>query len=93
MESLEITFSGTINGHQYKNAKATIYKGKPLGDPPKNYIKVGLIDHSITDLLSNRNVYNSSLATVYQNRIGKLFYEIYRDGCFYPYYGLFVVRE
>ena len=89
---VSIKFSGTLNGVRYENAHATIFKGKPLADPPKAYIKVGIIQHSITDLLSDRNDYNSTLATIYTTKAGKLFYEIYRDGCFYPYYGKFVIK-
>jgi hypothetical protein len=91
MTFMEIKFSGTISGVRYENAKATIYKGTPLSDPPKSYVKAGIVRHSITDLLSNQNRYNSDLATIYRSKTG-YHYEIYRDGCFYPYYGKFVIK-
>ena len=60
-----------------------MYKGKPLANCPNTYKKVDVLEHSIG------NNYNSSLLTLYKNRQGKLKYEIYRDGNFYPYYGTF----
>lgn len=60
--------------------RAIMYNGKPLSDCPASYEKVGLIGHSIG------NNYNPSYMTVYKTRSGYA-YEIYRDGCFYPYYG------
>lgn len=67
--------------------KARLYKGTPKADAPKSYIKVGVIGHSIG------NNYNPSTLTLYINKQGILKYEIYRDGCFYPYYGTFEYME
>lgn len=57
-------------------------KGKPLGNVPSTY---KFVKHILFFKLGGR--YNSSLCTMYKNRQGVLKYEIYRDGCFYPYYG------
>lgn len=57
-------------------------KGKPLGDVPSTYKFVKYI--SFPELGSQ---FNSSLCSMYKNRQGVLKYEIYRDGCFYPFYG------
>ena len=67
--------------------KAIMYEGKPLPECPKSYKKYKVIEHSVTDLLSNRNDYNPSWMTIYKTNTGKFKYEIYRDGSFYPYYG------
>ena len=60
---------------------ARLFKGRPLSDCPKTYKFLRVIRHSIG------NAYNSDLLSLYKNRQGVLKYEIYRDGCFYPYYG------
>ena len=61
--------------------KVRLYKGKPLGEVPKTYKKINVVSHNIG------NLYNSSLLTIYQAKDKTFRYEIYRDGCFYPYYG------
>lgn len=68
-----------IKGRDGKR-KAVLGKGKPLADRPKSYIEVEIVSHSIG------NLYNPSTAVLLRNRSGNLFLEIYRDGCFYPYY-------
>jgi len=60
---------------------ALMYKGKPLADPPKTYKKIEPIWHSLG------SDYNSDLLVLYLARDKTFRYEIYRDGCFYPYYG------
>jgi hypothetical protein len=60
--------------------KANLYKGKPLKEVPVTYRKKGIYEHSIG------NRFNSDLITIYKARNGYR-YEIYRDGCFHPYYG------
>ena len=62
---------------------ARLYKGKSLANCPSTYRKFAVINHNIG------NNYNSSIITLYTNRQGKLKYEIYRDGNFFPYYGTF----
>ena len=61
--------------------KAILYTGRPLPDVPKTYKKVKVISHNIG------NNYNSSLLTIYKAQDGSFRYEIYQDGCFYPFYG------
>ncbi|NCD06155.1 MAG: hypothetical protein EOL97_08555 [Spirochaetia bacterium] len=56
-------------------------KGKPLSDPPKTYTKLCTVYHNIG------NSYNPHTLNIYKNSRNQLRYEIYRDGCFYPYYG------
>ena len=63
--------------------KARLYKGTPKADAPKSYTKVGVVGHNIG------NNYNPSTLTLYKNKQSILKYEIYRDGCFYPFYGTF----
>lgn len=87
MYKQEIKFSGTIRGIRYENHKAILYKGKPLSDPPKSYILIGSIIHSLG------NTYNSSSGRIFINKQQKLIYEIYRDGCFNPYYGNFKIAK
>ena len=60
---------------------AILYKGTPKSETPKTYKKVKVLRHDIG------NRYNSDLMTLYKNRQGVYKYEIYRDGCFSPYYG------
>ena len=63
--------------------KARLFKGTPKGTTPKSYACVGVTGHNIG------SAYNSTTLTLYKNKAGVLKYEIYRDGCFYPYYGTF----
>ena len=59
---------------------ATLYKGRPLRNAPVTYKKIGIYEHNIA------NAYNSDLITIYKAKNGYR-YEIFRDGCFHPYYG------
>lgn len=61
--------------------KARLYKGRPLRDCPKSYKKVKIVLHN------HGSAYNPNNLTIYKAKDGTLRYEIYRDGCFYPYYG------
>lgn len=61
--------------------KATMYKGKPLRDCPTTYKKLNVVYHSLG------NNYNPHWMTIFMAKDKTLRYEIYRDGCFYPYYG------
>lgn len=84
---MEIMINGTI--------KAIMGKGVPLPDCPKTYKKVAVVKHSIGDIFNpNQNLYNSATMTVYKAKDDSLRYEIYRDGCFFPFYGkLFIVSD
>lgn len=66
---------------------ATMFKGKPLADAPKTYNNPKVISHSIGDN------YNSSIMTLYTAKDNTLRYEIYRDGCFWPYYGKITIDK
>ena len=61
--------------------KAILQKGRPLGDCPKTYKKLRTVFHNIG------GTYNSDLLTIFLAKDKTFRYEIYRDGCFYPYYG------
>jgi len=63
--------------------KAYLYKGHPKGETPKTYKKIKVLGHNIG------NLYNPTWLTLYQAKDKSLRYEIYRDGCFYPYIGKF----
>ena len=52
--------------------------GKPLAVVPKSYKYIGIFDH---------NLGYGGLGDLYQTKSGDFMYAIYRDGCFYPYYG------
>ena len=63
----------------------TLLNPRPLKDCPKSYYKLGVFEHNLG------NLYNPSWLVLYtygKNINSKsLRYEIYRDGCFWPYYG------
>ena len=63
--------------------KARLHKGTPKGDCPITYKKLDVLGHNIG------NAYNPNTLTLFENRQGVLKYEIYRDGCFFPFYGTF----
>jgi hypothetical protein len=67
--------------------KAELFKGRPLPDAPKTWKKVDVFTHNIG------NAYNSHLITIYKAKDGTLRYEIYRDGCFYAFYGRITIAE
>jgi hypothetical protein len=62
-------------------------KGRPLPDDPKTYKKLGVFNHTMTDLLSPKNNYNPSWCYVFKAKDKSLRYGVYRDGCFYAFYG------
>ena len=66
-----------------KGRNARLYRGTPKADAPKSYEHIDTLG---TNLASN---YSSGVITLYKNKKGILKYAIYRDGCFYPYYGTF----
>lgn len=39
------------------------------------------------------NAYNSGCVSIYEAKAKTLRYSVYRDGCFYPYYGKLEVAE
>ena len=86
MEKIRITLSGTLNnGMKFQDAAASLLKAKIYSDVPKTYKYLGILSHNIG------NLYNSSILRVYSNRRKELIYEIYRDGCFFAYYGKLIL--
>lgn len=77
----------TIEGHKTGLQKVTLGKGKPLADRPKSYKLVETVFHSIG------NAYNPSHAQLLKTSRGNLILEIYRDGCFWPYYCPVLFRD
>lgn len=65
-----------------------IYVGRPLRDTPKTYKRIGGF---VAKELSN--AYNSGCVSIYEAKDKTLRYSVYRDGCFYPYYGKLEVPE
>lgn len=64
------------------------YVGRPLADTPKTYKRIGGF---VAKELSN--AYNSGCVTIYEAKDKTLRYSVYRDGCFYPYYGKLEIIE
>jgi hypothetical protein len=60
---------------------AILHKGRPLPDPPKTWKRIRTVGHNIG------NLYNPGTMAIYEAKDKTLRYEIYRDGCFYAYYG------
>jgi len=58
-----------------------LFKGKPLSETPKSYKYLGVFGH---------NLGGNGIGDLYQTKSGDFRYAIYRDGCFYPYYGRLV---
>lgn len=71
-----------------KCKRVIICTGKPLSDTPKTYKRIGGF---VAKELSN--AYNSGCVSIYEAKDRTLRYSVYRDGCFYPYYGKLVVVE
>lgn len=61
--------------------KAILFKGNPLSDVPITYKEVKVCYHNIG------NLYNPYWLTLFIAKDKTYRYEIYRDGCIYPYYG------
>lgn len=78
---INIIVNGSLRGKNFNNSKAILHKGRPLADIPKTYKLIGMLNHNLG------NNYNPSTLTVYQAKNKIYRYEIYRSGCFYPYYG------
>ena len=80
-----------VKAHRNANWQDVIlHSVKPLSHKPKSYKKIGLLYHNIG------NAYNSDLITIYEakkpsNNGSKYRFSMYRDGCFYPYYGILTV--
>lgn len=60
---------------------ARLYKGTPKRQCPSTYRLYEVVGHDIGDL------YNPSTLRLYLAKDKTLRYEIYRSGCFFPYYG------
>ncbi len=58
--------------------------GKPLANAPKSYKYLGIFSH---------NIGGNGLGDLYQTKSGDFRYAIYRDGCFYQYYGRLVFGD
>jgi hypothetical protein len=71
-----------------KCERVKIYVGGPLADTPKTYRQIGGF---VAKELSN--AYNSGCVSIYEAKDKTLRYPVYRDGCFYPYYGKLGVVE
>lgn len=65
-----------------KFSAAIIHRDYPKSDTPKTYKEIGGF---IAKELSHD--YNSDCVSIYQAKDKTLRYSVYRDGCFYPYYG------
>lgn len=90
MASMELTaiYGKNIFIGQRICKKVRIYKGEPLIDTPKTYKKTGGF---VAKELSND--YNSGCVSVYRAKDNTLRYSVYRDGCFYAYYGKLEIIE
>lgn len=75
-----------VGDKKYKRVRICV--GRPLRDTPKTYKKIGGF---VAKELSN--AYNSGCVTIYEAKDRTLRYSVYRDGCFYPYYGKLVIIE
>lgn len=71
-----------------KCKRVKIYVGRPLADTPKTYKRIGGF---VAKELSN--AYNSGCVSIYEAKDKTLRYSVYRDGCFYPYYGKLEIIE
>lgn len=71
-----------------KCKRVKIYAGGPLGDTPKTYKRIGGF---VAKELSND--YDGGCVSIYEAKDKTLRYSVYRDGCFYPYYGKLEVAE
>lgn len=71
-----------------KRERVKIYVGGPLRDTPETYKRIGGF---VAKELSG--AYNGGCVSVYEAKDKTLRYSVYRDGCFYPYYGRLEVAE
>ena len=71
-----------------KRERVKIYVGGPLADTPKTYRRIGGF---VAKELSN--AYNGGCVSIYEAKDKTLRYSVYRDGCFYPYYGKLEIIE
>lgn len=71
-----------------KCKRVKIYVCRPLADTPKPYKQIGGF---VAKELSN--AYNSGCVSIYEAKDKTLRYSVYRDGCFYPYYGKLEIIE
>lgn len=71
-----------------KRERVKIYVGGPLADTPKTYEQIGGF---VAKELSS--AYNGGRVSIYEAKDKTLRYSVYRDGCFYPYYGKLGIIE
>lgn len=71
-----------------KRERVKIYVGGPLANTPKTYRRIGGF---VAKELSS--AYNGGCVTIYGAKDKTLGYPVYRDGCFYPYYGKLEIME
>lgn len=88
MANIEIKVGKGYDTQTYQ--KVVLHNGKPLEIKPKTYKEIAVLRHTIG------NDYNSNSITIYKAKKAtgsgsKYRYSIYRDGCFYPYYGVLTV--
>lgn len=65
-----------------KCERVRIYVGGPLADTPKTYKQIGGF---VAKELSS--AYDGGRVSIYGAKDKTPGYSVYRDGCFYPYYG------
>lgn len=71
-----------------KRERVKIYVGGPLRDTPKTYRQTGgFVAKELSD------AYNGGRVSIYGAKDKTLGYSVYRDSCFYPYYGKLEVAE
>jgi len=78
----------TLSVTNREGKKFTMCKGAPKQVVPKSYTYL-----KIEMFLELSGPYNSGLADIYLNKKGEMFYSIYRDGCFYPYFGRLIKQD
>lgn len=71
-----------------KCERVKIYVGRPLGDTPETYERIGgFVAKELSD------AYNGGCVSICEAKDKTLGYSVYRDGCFYPCYGKLEVAE
>jgi hypothetical protein len=74
MNNIEISYKGQTKTYKF------VGKAKIRSEVPKSYKELGVCGHNWG------NSYNSDIAHLFLNKKKHLILEIYRDGCFNPYY-------
>jgi len=68
-----------------RDVKAIMLKGYPKPDTPTTYKRLQVVGHNIG------NAYNPHIMVIYEAQDKSLRYEIYRDGCFWAFYGKIII--